>query len=93
MTNSSTTLLNLDMFPTTPDEAVELTIHHLRLAAMFFMNTPDDDGAALREEFSRLRRRQNIHEKLPEEYVSSSDFGIKMFIDEMTKQFKDITNE
>lgn len=28
-------------FSTTRDEAVELTIHHLRLAAMFFQNTPD----------------------------------------------------
>jgi hypothetical protein len=32
-------------FSTTQDEAVELTIHHLRLAAMFFQNIPDGTRA------------------------------------------------
>lgn len=44
-------------FKTTRDEAVELTIHHLRLAAMFFQNIPDgtraEEKALLIEELNR----------------------------------------
>lgn len=39
----------------TGDEAVELCIHHLQLAAMFFMNTPGANTEALL--FEELNRR------------------------------------
>lgn len=52
-----TQLYKADLFPFDQDEAVELTIHHLRLAAVFFMNTPDDAGKALVEELQRQRKR------------------------------------
>lgn len=40
-------------FRLSDDEATELCIHHLRLAAAFFMNTPHDGGAALDAEIIR----------------------------------------
>lgn len=45
--------LGLDAFPVTEDEAVELVVHHLKLAAMFFANTPEDKGRQLNEELRR----------------------------------------
>lgn len=35
------------------DEAVELCIHHLQLAAAYFEATPDDAGAQMQEEIKR----------------------------------------
>lgn len=77
-------LIGLDCFKVTEDEAVEMTIHHLRLAAMFFMNTPEDGGKALKEEIGRLRRRDNKQSKLPIDYVDAGDNGIAAFIDAIT---------
>lgn len=40
----------------TRDEAVELCVHHLQLAAAYFEATPDDAGLQLAEEIERAVR-------------------------------------
>lgn len=37
----------------TPDEATELCIHHLRLAAMFYESAPDDNNMSINAEIER----------------------------------------
>lgn len=76
-------LINLECFPVTEDEAVEMTIHHLRLAAIFFMNTPEDLGHALKEEARRLAIRRNQQGGLPYDYADLADNGIAAFIEAM----------
>lgn len=77
-------LIGLECFPVTEDEAVELTIHHLRLAGVFFMNTPDDGGKALKDEARRIAHRYNKQFGLPEDFADLEDNGIAAFIDAMT---------
>lgn len=48
------TTFGLDAPRTTRDEAVELCIHHLRLAWMYFDAVPDDGNSQLLEELSRV---------------------------------------
>lgn len=50
-------LLQLEGPKTTAAEATSMTVHHLMLAGMFFMNTPHDHGEALTAEIGRLARR------------------------------------
>lgn len=47
----------LDAPRTTNDEAVELCIHHLRLAWMFYDAVPEDGNRQLLEELSRVMKR------------------------------------
>lgn len=69
--------LSLD-FSTTPDEAVELTIHHLRLAAMFFQNIPEgtraEEKMLLIEELERQLKdsRGWLHKGY--EYIAAESF-------------------
>lgn len=64
--------LKADLFKFDADEAVELTIHHLRLAAVFFLNTPEDNGAQLKAEFKRIMQRENKLEGLPNDFADDS---------------------
>lgn len=45
----------------THDEAVELCIYHLRMAAMYYEATPNDDNKQLVEEINRLMKRDDNH--------------------------------
>lgn len=55
--NKKTGLCGLDTLPrVTDDEAVELMVHHLDLAAIYYKNTPDD-LAAVETEVKRLMTR------------------------------------
>lgn len=71
---SSTTPVGLDAFPVSSDEAVELTIHHLKLAAMFFMNTPDDGGEQLQEEIVRQIENRSPFRHTDEVALASREF-------------------
>lgn len=52
-------VLHIDAPPVTRDEAVELCIYHLRLAAMYYEATPDDDNKQLEEELQRVCARDD----------------------------------
>lgn len=47
-------VVNTDGLKVHRDEAVEHTVHHLMLAAMFFEATPDDRGRQIVQELMRL---------------------------------------
>jgi hypothetical protein len=47
--------LHIDVPSVTPDEACELVIHHLRLAAAYFEATPHDQCVQLLQEAHRQR--------------------------------------
>jgi hypothetical protein len=46
--------VHTDSLHLTRDEAAELMIHHLRLAAMLFEATPEDNGTQVNDEIDRL---------------------------------------
>lgn len=75
-------LLGISNLEVTQDEAVELCLHHLALAATFFEATPDDNNTQIIEELNRRYHMSNdviagsrgfltaihsYHEKLKEE--------------------------
>lgn len=46
-------IVTTDGLEVTRDEGVELMVHHLMLAALFFETTPDDKGDQIYEEIAR----------------------------------------
>lgn len=64
-----------DSIEVTPDEAVEHVVTHLRLAAMFFTNTPEDQGKAVEDEIERLAARETIGASMPPWYEAAISFN------------------
>ena len=60
MAKKSKERVAVDVPRVTRDEAVELVIHHLRLAAMFFEATPDDDAQQLHDEIMRISKGETV---------------------------------
>lgn len=78
-----------DHLDITADEAVEYCVHHLRLALLFFQNTPEDQGAQLKEEFFRIMRRGYPNEgHAPIGYSS----GL-LWINSIVREFEDLKRE
>lgn len=71
-----------DSFNLSTDEAVEFTVHHLRLAALFFEATPEDAGEQLREEIERMAKLTNPAYRDP--WVEAA----RAFVDRITHTFE-----
>lgn len=58
-------------FPSyTRDEATELCVHHLRLAAAFYQMTPEDNNASLLSEIKRQCDGDEFSEKPAKEWAA-----------------------
>jgi hypothetical protein len=75
--------IQTDGYNTTPDEAVELCIHHLRLAAMFFEGTPDDKGLQL---YGELQRQVPVKDSI-------MVLAATNFITDLTKSYQELKDD
>ena len=86
-------LVQPDMFKINEDEAVELVIHHLRMAAVFFQSTPEDSGQALVTEYERLVKRDNIDSKINELDVPVEWSAVRSFIKKINAAYEQLKKD
>lgn len=67
----------------TRDRAVELMIHHLELAAMYFEATPEDE-AVVRGECERLMARRKVGT-----LTAPVVFGMRVWLAEMNRVYRE----
>jgi hypothetical protein len=81
-------LCGLDNLPrTTDDEATELMVHHLELAAIYYKNTPDD-YTALITEVTRLMKRDH-----PPEFTTDALAGALAFLTAINAYHEELKKE